>query len=432
MAPPPPPIPIIPVKAVSPYMGVAEKVMLQCDELGTISSMFPQVCRLYLTPEHAKCNKVVAGWMETAGMETWQDQAGNIWGRYRASESNARTLVLGSHLDTVPNAGKYDGVLGVLVAIEAINQLHDKGIRLPFNVDIVGFGDEEGSRFGTTLLGSRAVAGTWKPEWMDLVDKQSVKMADALKDFGCDPELLHTASRTEDDIFGYMEVHIEQGPMLEGHNQPLGIVPSIAGARRFLVTISGKAGHAGTVPMNMRQDALVAAASAVHMVEQIANRFQIVATVGQLQCYPGAPNVIPGSCQFSIDIRSGRDQTRDVAVDTIQKQLQEMVDERRMTIEWKEIHSAPAVECASWIQRLMEDVAIKMDLEPLSIVSGAGHDAMSIAEFTDIGMLFVRCGGGGISHHPDESVITEDVAVAIDALGKTLVRVAEDKLYLPP
>lgn len=409
----------------SEYLGYAEKIMLQCVELAAISSMPAAVCRTYLTPEHAQCNSVVSEWMKLAGMTTWQDQAGNIWGRYESMDREAPALILGSHLDTVPNAGKYDGIIGVLLAIEAVRLFHEDGKTFPFHIDVVGFGDEEGSRFGTTLLGSRAVAGHWRPEWLDLVDRDGIKLHEALSAFGCEPSKIHEASRAGDKLLGYLEMHIEQGPILEQEQQPLGVVPSIAGARRFLVRVSGKAGHAGTVPMGMRQDALVAAASAVHMVEEIANRFQIVATVGQLQCYPGAPNVIPGDCHFSIDIRSGRDQTRDLAVSTIQYRIEEMIETRQMTIEWEEIHSAPAVECASWMQRLMEAVIQDMGLEPVSIVSGAGHDAMSVADITDVGMFFLRCGGGGISHHPDESVETIDVAVAIEALKRTLEKIAE-------
>ena len=406
-------------------MPYAEKVMQQCEELAAISSMPNGVCRTYLTPEHSACNHVVRRWIEQAGMESWQDQAGNICGRYSSANPQAKILVLGSHLDSIPNAGKYDGILGVLIAIEVVRQFSKAKQRFPFHIDVVGFGDEEGSRFGTTLLGSRAFSGTWLTEWFALVDKQGITLANALKEFGSDPEKIATASRAEDNLLAYLEIHIEQGPVLEELNQPLGVVPSIAGARRFIVKIKGKAGHAGTVPMNMRQDALVAAASAIHMVEQIANRFQIVATVGQLQCYPGATNVIPGDCHFSIDIRSGRDQTRDLAVKTIQDELNCLIAERKMQIEWEQIHSAPAVECASWIQRLMESVIQDMKLEPVSIVSGAGHDAMSVAEISEVGMMFIRC-AGGVSHNPAESVDTVDVAAAIEAFERTILKISSE------
>lgn len=413
-------------RPLTEFQAHAEKVMWQCDELAKISSMDDAICRLYLTPEHDQCNQVVAGWMQEAGMDTWTDAAGNICGRYHSANPDAKTLILASHLDTVPNSGKYDGILGVLIAIEIVRLFDLEKQAFPFHIDVIGFGDEEGSRFGTTLLGSRAVAGTWQPEWFDLADKNGVTLAKALNEFGCPAENIGNASRAEDNLLGYLEVHIEQGPILEQQFQPLGTVPSIAGARRFKVKISGKAGHAGTVPMSMRQDALVVAASSIHLVEQMANRFQIVATVGQLQCYPGAVNVIPGECLFSIDIRSGRDHSRDLAVSTIQSQIGELIESKNMKIHWEEIHNAPAVECASWLQRSIEEVILDMKLEPVSIVSGAGHDAMSFADITDIGMMFVRC-AGGVSHNPNESVETKDVSAAIEAFKKVVLLLAKER-----
>lgn len=388
--------------------------------LGEISSMVNAVCRTYLTDEHQRCNTLVQEWMGSAGMQSWQDEVGNVWGRWPSMIEKAPTLVLGSHLDTIPNAGKYDGILGVLLAISVVQDLHESGQQLPFNIDIVGFGDEEGSRFGTTLMGSRAVAGTWEERWLQSSDKEGITLRSALEEFGCHVDRTEQCSRAEDDLLAYIEVHIEQGPVLEQSGQPLGVVSSIAGARRFVITISGKAGHAGTVPMEMRQDALVAAASAVHMVEKVANRFNIVATVGELQCYPGAPNVIPGDCRMTIDIRSGLDHTRDLAIDILQSEIQALVEKRAMTVTWTETHNAPAVLCASHLQRMMEDVLLDMKLIPMSMVSGAGHDAMSLATITDIAMLFVRC-AGGVSHHPDESITKEDVCYAADALKRMLL-----------
>ena len=417
-------------RVLNRFQRAALEIMKRCDELASISSLKTGISRLYLTPEHKSCNALVGEWMKSAGMNVWQDQAGNICGRYASENPEAKTLILGSHLDTIPNAGKYDGILGVLVAIESVRLLKAKKRKLPFHIEVLGFGDEEGSRFGTTLLGSRALVGSWDESWFEgLVDSQGISLAQALVDFGSDPQKIDTASRVGEDLLGYLEVHIEQGPVLEQFNQPLGVVPSIAGARRFEVHISGKAGHAGTVPMDMRQDALVAAASAIHTVEEIAGRFQIVATVGQLECYPGATNVIPGDCHFSIDIRSGRDQTRDLAVATIQETIDELIASRKMRITWKEIHRAPAVECVSWIQRLIEESIQEMGLEPVSIVSGAGHDAMSLAEITDIGMLFVRC-AGGVSHNPLESVDVADVAASLEAMNKILLKLAKDQAQL--
>ena len=400
--------------------AAAARIMARCDTLGAISALEDGVYRSYLTPEHARCNAQVSEWLEAAGLAAWQDAAGNLCGRLPAADpGRARTLLVGSHLDTVRDGGKYDGMLGVLVALEAMAAFRAAGEVLPYNVDLLGFGDEEGARFGTTLLGSRAVAGTWEPAWFDLRDPDGTTLGEALTAFGCDPATIGEASRAGEDLVGYLELHIEQGPVLEDNDQPLGVVPSIAGARRFRVRVSGRAGHAGTVPMGMRQDALVAAAAAVHRVERIADRFEIVATVGQLRCYPGAPNVIPGDCDFSVDIRAGRDHTRDLAVAALQDEIARLVAGRGMRVSWEETHSAPAVECASWLQRVLENAVLELGLNPLSIVSGAGHDAMSLAPITDVGMLFLRC-AGGISHHPAEAVTEDDVAASLAALELTL------------
>lgn len=403
------------------YREAAAVVMQRCDELALLSSRPDAICRLYLTPEHRRCNDTVAAWMRAAGLEVWEDAAGNICGRYSAGAGDYPTLLLGSHLDTVPNAGKYDGILGVLLPLELLRQCRAQGETFPFHIDVLGFGDEEGSRFGTTLLGSRAVAGTWLAQWSELRDRDGVSLGSALAAFGSGPEALATASRAGEALLGYLEIHIEQGPVLEQRRQPLGVVSGIAGARRFRVKVLGHAGHAGTVPMAMRQDALVAAAQLVQAVEQVATRFDVVATVGQLQCFPGAANVIAGECLLTVDIRAGDDAARDRALAALQAEAAQLAVTRDVRISWEEIHNAAAVACAGWLQTLLREVLQDMALEPVSLLSGAGHDAMSVADITDVGMLFVRC-AGGISHHPAESVSVADVAAALEALHQVLQR----------
>ena len=331
---------------------------------------------------------------------------------------------MGSHLDTIPNAGKYDGILGVLLALSVAEKLRANDTELPFHLDIVGFGDEEGVRFGTTLLGSRAVAGSWQPHWNALTDSAGITLKQALDDFAGQPIDIERSSRATDDLVGYLEVHIEQGPVLEKTDQALGIVTSIAGARRFRLELLGQAGHAGTVPMAMRQDALAAAAQVILDVEQVAKRHDIVATVGDVSCDPGAANVIPGRCVLTIDVRAESDDSRDRAVTDLQQQVAALVSARGMQATWQETHNASAAACAPWLQDVMSHALASMSLPAPRLMSGAGHDAMAIAPITDVGMLFVRC-AGGISHHPAESITTEDVALALEALERTVLALAQ-------
>jgi len=401
----------------------AARVLARCEQLAELSSIDYGVCRTYLTSEHKRCNQLVQQWMQEAGMIAWEDQAGNCWGRYDTAESpQEASVVLGSHLDTVVNSGKYDGILGVLCAIEIVDNLSRQNIKLPCALEVVGFADEEGTRFGATLLGSRAVAGTWDAAWFDLPDAQGVTMSCAMEDFGLQPKDVFLADRSKDKLLAYLELHIEQGPVLEEQNLPVGIVTSIAGARRFIFRLEGMAGHAGTVPMHMRRDPLVAAAHIIIEIEKIAQRNNIVATVGQIESFPGAVNVISGACEFSLDVRSGQDASRDHSVEQILKYVHDTCAERNIKDITNEIHNASAVKCASWIQRLSEQVIMAQGYTPTSLMSGAGHDAMAFDGVTDIGMLFLRC-DGGVSHNPAEAVKEEDVHVGLNVFSDLIQQV---------
>ncbi|WP_439510368.1 allantoate amidohydrolase [Marinimicrobium koreense] len=401
----------------------AARLMTRCDELAGISSDPDCLSRFYLTPEHRKANDKVAGWMRAAGLETWEDAAGNLWGRYAAADPAAtQALIVGSHLDTVPNAGRYDGMLGVLTALSAVEQLRAAKVRLPFHIDIVGFGDEEGARFGTTLLGSRAVAGTWQDSWWELTDAEGVSLHSAFERFGLNPARIGEAARSPQGLLGYLELHIEQGPVLEQRDEPLGVVTAIAGARRFDIELVGHAGHAGTVPMNMRRDALVGAAEFILAAERVAREEGVVATVGRCEALPGGVNVIPGAVHLSLDIRSADDRLRDHALTIIRDQLKHIEELRELSSTWREIHDAPSVACAEWWQQLQCSVLSDLNLKALRLMSGAGHDAMAMAEITDCAMYFLRC-KGGISHHPDESVAQADLIPAIATLVQTLLHV---------
>lgn len=424
----------------------ATRSLERCDVLAKISSMPNGICRTYLTPEHNLCNDQVEEWMAEAGMKTWIDAAGNCCGRYHSQydgtlntsldaplnsalnrSKSISTLLLGSHLDTVVNSGAYDGILGVLCAIEIIDYFYKNHIRFPFNIDVIGFGDEEGVRFGATLLGSRAVAGTWEYNWFSLKDKDKISLNQALEKFHGDRYGQHKdislASRANDNILAYLELHIEQGPVLQDKSLPVGIVSSIAGARRFSIDIFGMAGHAGTVPMNMRSDALVISSKLIVEIEKIAQKMGVVATVGKLDVSPGAVNVIPGKCCFTLDIRSGNDQHRDQAVVQVFEMIESYTSSLTFSYSTNEIHKASAVACSDWLQKCTEN-AIKTSGFPVTaFVSGAGHDAMALSDICDVGMIFVRC-KDGISHHPAESVTNEDVAWGIQVLANTVKEIS--------
>ncbi len=402
-------------EAVSQRLEAARRVIARCHELATCSARGDGIERSYLTPEHAAANELVARWIEQAGLHAHIDSVGNIIGESRIERG--KTLMLGSHLDTIPNAGAYDGTLGVVLAIEAAATRDWK--HCPYALEVIGFGEEEGSRFGTTMMTSHARVGRWDPDWWQLTDADGVSLANAFTDFGLQPEAVSTA-HPEKDLLGYLEVHIEQGPVLEALDLPIGIVTDIVGARRFSVTVTGRAGHAGTVPMRMRNDALVVASQCVLLVEDLANELDVVATVGVLDCAPGAVNVIPGSVTFSLDVRAGDPSRIDAFIVRFLERGRAYL-RNGMTLEHHQTHDAEPATCAPRLRRAIGTAIDDLGIPAHEMISGAGHDAMVLARLCDVGMLFVRC-EGGVSHHPDEAVTIEDVAWALTALESTLER----------
>lgn len=387
----------------------------RCDVLAHISQDTDCIDRRYLTPEHLQVNRQVALWMQQAGMHTWQDAAANQWGRYASANPDAKTLVIGSHLDTVPNSGKYDGILGVLAPLSLIQYIHDHHIALPFHLELVGFGDEEGTRFGATLLGSCAVAGTWNEKWNTLTDENGVSLTQAFLDAGLDIDAIHSAGRNNKNVDDFFEFHIEQGPVLEEHDLAVGVVNGIAGAKRFAITLKGLAGHAGTVPMPMRQDALAAASEMILVIERLAIEKGIVATVGQLKCLSGAVNVISGATTFSLDIRSIDDTLRDETLSLIMEQLHSIADKRRIHMDIAATHQALAVKCDDELQRQLLTACEKSKMPPFTLSSGAGHDTMALAKICPVAMLFMRC-EKGLSHHPGEAVDVNDIEAALKVM----------------
>jgi allantoate deiminase len=394
--------------AVSVLTGQA--IQHRIDALAAISEDCNALTRLFLSREHRRANELVANWMRAAGMRVRTDAIGNIVGRYEGESAGAPALLLGSHLDTVRDAGRYDGMLGVVIAIACVETLHRTGRRFPFAIEIIGFGDEEGVRFGAAMLGSRAVAGTFATDLLALRDEQGLTLADALQAFGLDPDHVGDAARLPGDFLAYVELHIEQGPVLEASNLPIGCVTAIAGASRLSVEVTGRAGHAGTVPMAARADALAAAAACITAVEnRCAREAGLVGTVGMISVSPGAINVIPGAARFTVDVRSPDDRQRQAAIANIEETFAAIAQSRDVTIASRIIHELPSVACAGWLQDQIRAAVASEAIAPLDLASGAGHDGMAMARIADIAMIFVRC-SGGISHHPAEAVSLDDIA----------------------
>lgn len=420
------PLPYIRGQQMHEFADAAAQVMARCETLGTLSQQPTCLDRRYLSEQHKLANQLTSGWMIEAGMTTWQDSVGNIWGRLTSSVPNAPRLILGSHLDTVPNGGKYDGMLGVVAAISLVTMLEGKHHKLPFHIDIVGFCDEEGTRFGTTLLGSRALTGRWDDNWRQLKDEDGISLESAMEQFGLHFSDVASASIASTDILGYIELHIEQGPVLEQEGLPVGVVNAIAGAKRFTFTVEGMAGHAGTVPMSMRHDALCATAEMILAVESISlQRPGVVATVGKITNAPNGVNVISGRTHFSVDIRSEDDALRDSVLAEILQAFGAVASKRNVTLTSEQTHSAPAVHCDEKLKSALIQGTIKSGLAPKVLASGAGHDAMAMAEICPVAMLFTRC-KGGISHHPGESIMQSDVEASLAVLFNTIVDLKHD------
>lgn len=391
-------------------------LMQRLDALACFSEDPDRLTRTFLSPAHRQAAGQVLDWMREAGMAARIDAAGNVVGRYEGDRPGLPALLLGSHIDTVRDAGKYDGNLGVLAAVAVVGELHRRGERLPFAVEVLAFGDEEGVRFPVTLTGSNTVAGTVDPVAMDALDDTGLRLGDLLRDFGGDPDGLAAEARRRDRVLGYVELHIEQGPVLEAEDLPLGIVTAINGAARYNATVRGMAGHAGTVPMDLRRDALAAAASMVLAVERCAQAGrEVVATVGQLDVQPGAVNVIPGAVRFTIDIRAPDDADRLAAMAEMTAALEGIARGRGVELTLDRYHDAGAVRCDEALMARLETAIRRHGLPARRLPSGAGHDAMAMASLTQVAMLFLRC-RGGISHNPAESITVEDADLAVRVL----------------
>ena len=386
------------------------------EQLAAISDEARGLTRLFLTDKHREAAELILRWMREAGMAARLDGIGNVVGRYEGDQPELPALLLGSHYDTVRDAGKWDGPLGIITAIACVGDLNHRGKRLPFALEVVGFSDEEGVRFGSTLLGSRALAGTFNASALNVRDRDGVSMREAMQRVGLDPDRIGAAARSRGEFLGYLELHIEQGPVLEAEGLPVGIVTAISGATRLNVTLSGMAGHAGTVPMTMRRDALTGAAECLLAIEtQCRSDVGLYGTVGYLEAAPGASNVIPGRVTFTIDMRSASDEHRRIAVAAAVRSIERIARARRLESQINVTHEGRTVPCAPWLQQQILEAITRCGFAPKALPSGAGHDGMAIADIADIGMIFVRC-RSGLSHHPDEHVTVEDADIGARVL----------------
>jgi len=392
------------------------RIMQRCDALAGHSELPGGLTRVFLSPQARAATDEMLGWMREAGMQAKLDAIGNAAGRYEGESPGLPCLMLGSHLDTVRDAGRYDGMLGVVSAVECVHALSSKKKRLPFAIEIIGFGDEEGIRFGTTLLGSRAVAGIFDARSLEAKDPAGKAMRDALSEFGLEPKRIPEVARKKGQVLAYAELHIEQGPVLEAEGLPVGVVTAINGFSRLRVTLRGVAGHAGTVPMNLRRDALAGAAECVLAAEKIAKGHpELVATVGRIEAKPGAINVIPGEVGFTVDVRAPQDPLRKHAVAAIRSQIEQVSKDRKLECEIELLQEFGVTTCAPWLMAQMDQAVARQGFRVRRLPSGAGHDGMALGAITDICMLFVRC-KGGISHSPLESITEADAAAGARVL----------------
>jgi len=394
-------------------------VMQWCETIGAWSDTdnsdaadFDLTCA-YMTPAHRKTAAQLAEWMREAGMDAHIDAVGNVVGVYRSDVDGAKTLMTGSHYDTVRNGGKYDGRLGILLPIAIVRHLHQRGEKLPFHFEIVGFAEEEGVRFKSTFLGSNAVTGRFDLALLDQTDADGVTMREALLAAGHDVSRIPAIARDPAQLLGFVEVHIEQGPVLLERDLALGVVTAIAGSSRYLVELTGLASHAGTTPMTMRKDAAAAAAEIVLLVERrCAQGESLVGTVGQLQVPGGSVNVIPGACRLSLDIRAADDAVRLAAVKDVLDGIAEICARRQVEYALQQVVDAAAAPCSPRLMRQFGDAIVRAGLPRFDLLSGAGHDAMAMAAITEVAMLFTRCGNGGISHNPLETMTADDADIA--------------------
>jgi allantoate deiminase len=396
--------------------SLGARAMALIDDLARHTDEPGRLTRLYLSPAHRATAEATLALMQAAGMSARIDAVGNVVGRCEGPEAGAPALLIGSHLDSVVDAGRFDGPLGVVSGIVLVEELARQGARLPFAIEVVAFGDEENVRFPTNLSTSYALAGRYDPAWLDGRDAAGVSLREALIGFGGDPSGIAALARRREDVVGYIEVHIEQGPLLEAQGVPVGVVTAITGITRARAFVAGEAGHAGTVPMTMRRDALAAVAEMILLVERIgARRTDTVATIGVAKVEPGAVNVIPARVDFTLDARAPDDFLRAEMVQEIANEMEAIAAKRGVGFGIAPFMDSPATPMDPGLAHVLETAVARLGISPLRLASGAGHDAVAMATLCPSAMLFVRC-KGGISHNPAESIAESDADAAVRVL----------------
>lgn len=391
------------------------KFLNRIDALGRISEREDVLMRPSFTPAMKQANTLVASWMREAGMTVREDAVSNLIGRYEGATPDAKTLLIGSHIDTVIDAGKYDGTLGVLLGIACVEELSAQGKRLPFAIEVIAFCDEEGLRFHQSYIGSRAFTGALTLTDLERTDADGITLTQAIDAYGDLPPMAAEASNAG-RIAAYLEAHIEQGPSLEAKGVPVGIVTGIQGANRLDIAFTGEAGHAGTVPVALRRDALVAAAHFIVAVNETAKATEgLVATVGQIQALPGASNAIPGKAIVSLDIRHMNAAIRYDALASLRAQAEVIAERERVSLDWNVITDTESIPCAPEIIEAFTDSVQSLGLPLVTLASGAGHDGVMVSRIAPIGMIFVRC-KDGISHNPAEYCSPEDAEIAANVM----------------
>jgi allantoate deiminase len=397
------------------------------DELGRVTDEPGRLTRTFLSPAMERANLLVGKWMEEAALTVREDETGNLVGRLESPVRGAKTLLLGSHLDTVRNAGRFDGALGVVLPIVALSELKQRGVTLPYHVEVLGFSEEEAVRFTGAYIGSKAYTGRLRVGDLRLRDARNLTLLEVIEAHAerrfTPPKAAHRSS----ELLGYVEVHIEQGPVLESRKLAVGVVSTIASQARGRLTFRGKAGHAGTTPMNLRRDALAGAAEFIVFAEAFASaRSPLVATVGTITVPGGAANVIPGETIVSIDVRHPNDAVCDGALAELVRQAQRTARRRQLVCEWEPTMRHSATPCSPELTTQLARSIRAVQGTSLSLISGAGHDGVVMAALTPIAMLFVRC-RDGLSHHPDEYAAPKDLGIALRVVVHFLQQLAEEK-----